>query len=145
MTRSSDRLGDIWGRFAKGTQAQASLSGTSVEGTVRPSRQDSPRYLSPEQQLSRSLGQPQAAGTPDPVQAAAQALQASMAASRKQGRRAARPAAPVAPTDLIAEQILRDMKATEARTRRRETDYLTYAAERQAGFGGKRKKFLGLF
>ena len=144
MTRSSDRLGDIWTRFARGTQAQASLSGTSVEGTVRPSRQDSPRYLAPEQQLARSLGQPQEAGTPDPVQAAAQALQASMAASRKQGRRA-RAAAPVAPTDLIAEQILRDMKATEARTRRRETDYLTYAAARQAGHRGKRKKFLGLF
>ena len=144
MTRSDDRLGDIWFRFARGTQARSALSGTSVEGTVRPSRQDSPRYLSPEQQLSRSLGQPQAAGTPDPVQAAAQALQASMSASRKQ-RGAARAAPPVAPTDLIAEQILRDMKATEARTRRRETDYLAYAAERQASFRGKRRKFLGLF
>ena len=144
MTRSSDRLSDIWTRFTRGTQAQSSLSGTSVEGTVRPSRQDSPRYLSPEQQLSRSLGQPHEAGTPDPVQVAAQALQASMSASRKQGRRAPA-AAPVAPTDLIAEQILRDMKATEARTRRRETDYLAYAAERQASFRGKRKKFLGLF
>ena len=143
MTQDQDRLGQLWARFQSGTSAR--LTGASVENTVRPSRADSPRYLAPEQQLARAVGAPQTVGTPDPVAAAAQQLKASMEAGRKRGRKAPPPKMS-APEDLIAAQVLRDMKATEARTRRRETDYLSYAASMQADAQRRKKrKFLGLF
>ena len=137
MTRP-DRLADIWTRFGRGTSAR--LTGASVESTIRPSGADAPRYRAPGQALAEAVRAPREAGTPDPVAEAAQALRASMAARRD--RRAVPP--PTLPEDLIAAQVLRDMKATEARVARRHTDYLSYAAAMQ-GRGPKRRKFLGLF
>ena len=137
MTRAPDRLADIWSRFGRGTSAR--LTGASVEGTLRPSASDAPRHRAPSQALTEATRAPAAAGTPDPVAAATQALRASMAAKRG---RATPP--PAAPDDLIAARVLADMKATEARTARRHADYLGYAAAMQAG-GRKRRRFLGLF
>ena len=138
MTRTPDRLSDIWSRFGRGTSAR--LSGASVEGTVRPSASDAPRYRAPDAALAEAVRGPDAAGTPDPVAAASQALRASMTAKRS--RRAA--PAPSAPDDLIAAQVLADMKATEARVARRQTDYLAYAASMQAG-GRKKRRLFGIF
>lgn len=140
MNKPSDRLSDIWARFGQGTSAR--LSGATVENTVRPSQSDTPRYRAPNQALADAVSAQTLAGTPDPVAEASRALNASMAAKRD--RRAA-PPAPSAPEDLIAAQVLRDMKATEARVARRQTDYLRYAASMQAGAGRKRRKFFGLF
>jgi hypothetical protein len=66
-------------------------------------------------------------------------------AGKGRGRKGAPPPAPALPESMIEAQILRDMKATEARVARREADYLTFAAARQAGRGRRRRKFLGLF
>ena len=138
MTRTPDRLADIWTRFGRGTSAR--LSGASVERTVRPSASDTPRYQPPGAAMASAVAGPGEAGTADPVAAGVQALRASMTAKRD--RRAA--PAPSGPDDLIAAQVLADMKATEARVARRQTDYLGYAASMQGG-AKRRRKILGLF
>ena len=138
MTHAPDRLSDIWTRFGRGTSAR--LSGASVENTVRPSATDTPRHQAPGAAMAGAVAGPRRAGTADPVEAGVQALRASMAARRD---RRAQPA-PSGPDDLIAAQVLSDMKATEARVARRHTDYLGYAAAMQAG-ARRRRKFLGLF
>jgi hypothetical protein len=145
----TDRLKDIWSGFSNRTSAR--LTSTEIGPFSRPD---------PSQRAERRSAQEQAfdagrADESDAVSAALQALHTDLQAKAKRhgGRRRKEAGASFASADEVApppsgleERLLADIKFTEARVRRRPSDYLSYAAERQADWQKrKRKKFLGIF
>lgn len=154
---TKDRLSQIWSGFSRTTSLD--LSGTSVEGTPRPSRErEGASYLEQPtsfdgQRYDTSEGEASLGGGADPVAAALSAMHAEMTGQAARGGRGGRrrqPEAVVDHTSLPASQLeqtlLADIAYTRSKTTRGATDYLSYAAERQAEWQKrKRKKFLGLF
>ena len=147
-----DRLSQIWDGFSRHTAIN--LSGTNVRTTQRPTLER------PSQELTPRLAQPlrvteMPEGTTDPVGAALSAMHTQMSASPKQGRANTRrdhggaavgASLPPLPPSNVEKTLLADLAFTQSKTSRGETDYLTYAAERQMAWQRrKRKKFLGIF
>lgn len=142
---TKDRLSAIWSGFAQ--RSSLDLSGTHVDDTQRPSRR--------EESYERAYRLPEvardgdAAPGHDPVAAALTAMHAQMQASTGARKGRARPAEPhhsTPPESALERTLLSDISFTRAKTTRRDGDYLSFAASRQADWQKrKRKKFLGIF
>ncbi|WOI54362.1 hypothetical protein [Parvularcula sp. LCG005] len=148
-----DRLQQIWSGF--GERTTLDLSGTSINNTPRPGFE---RNLEREAHaLDRPMAEALRAthlpdGMTDPVGAAFSALHSSMAAQKKpaRGRKARAQDMPTAsfamPESNIEKTLLADLAFTRSKTVRRDSDYISYAAARQADWQKrKRKRFLGIF
>lgn len=154
MSNNSDRLSQIWKRVQ--SRASVDLSSTSVEHTQRPSRhyQDNTPAVGLSQPL-RAAHMPE--GMTDPVSAALSAMHTQMAEQQKSGGRRSKAKGDAhaqfranytstPPETNLERTLFADMAFTESKVNRRDTDYITYAAGRQADWQRrKRKKFLGIF
>ena len=150
----TDRLRQIWGDF-EGTTTRR-LTGRGVENIDVPHRRD----------WSAEAQQELAEGVPAPAEAAFAELKfrlsaaeqkAAKKAARKRRRRGERhdysdaPPAPLSVDALpdgapkAAQELIRGLKATEARVERSEGLYTTHMAAASERTSVKRKKFLGLF
>lgn len=150
----TDRLRQIWGGFEETTTRR--LTGRGIENVEVPHRRD----------WSAEAKQDLAEGVPGPAEAAFAELKfrlsaaeqkAAKKAARKRRRRGERhdfsdaPPAPLSADAMpegapkAAQELIRGLKATEARVDRSEGLYTTHMAAASDRPGAKRKKFLGLF
>lgn len=141
----TDRLEQIWKGFAGRTSLN--LSGTGVENTPRPDHAERPEATTA---FDAPIRVPTNGEEPsvDTVKAALTAMHTAMSenASRR-GRAAAEPmAATQLPPDSLDRTVFADVAYTESKTRRGGSDYIAYAADRQANWQTRKKKwFFGLF
>lgn len=135
----AERLKQIWGGFEKETTRN--LTGRGVDNIQVPPRRD-----------WRAEEEAQPAGVETPAAAAFEALKARLSAQSKKGKRAEDEAseASYAPESDAARDLIRGLKATEARTMRSERLYDgSGVREKRSLFGGaksgKEKKGFKLF
>ncbi|MEM1379239.1 MAG: hypothetical protein AAGH41_01305 [Pseudomonadota bacterium] len=141
----TDRLTQIWKGFANTTQAR--LTSPEIGAHARPSAS----HLRDQRRGSDAALAEGRADASDAVQAAFQALHADIQQKAKRGGRnrkkgasySAEPLAP--PASALDDRLLADLKFTEARVRRSDSDYIAYASARQEAWKRRKKKFLGLF
>lgn len=149
---SKDRLSEIWSGFS--SQTKINLGATSVKMTPRPH----PERRSEAQDVDFGMQTPVRAGlshegASDPVRAALSAMHDQMADKPKSKKRAAAVQAhysadnPVPPETSIERTLLADLAFTRSKTTRDDSDYVKYAADRQAEWQRKSRKkwFFGLF
>ncbi|MEM6913608.1 MAG: hypothetical protein AAF511_06490 [Pseudomonadota bacterium] len=142
----ADRLKQIWTDFSGRTSVH--LTAVDIESLPRPERREQV-----DQDLAEFTSQAQRpSAESDAVQAAFQALHADIQAKAKGAkRRRGEPevsfdADPSPLPDVLDEQLLADLRATDMRVRRGSSDYLAYAADRQDAWKRRKKKwFFGLF
>ena len=140
----TERLKQIWGGFESATTRR--LTGRGVDNIAVPARRD---YAAPDAGFLPE-------GFTPPAEAAFAALRAELAAKerkllKRNGRRQGasyEPPAPLTPeaetegAPEAARDLIRGLRATEARISRRASDY---AASPEAAAAGRRKKLFGVF
>lgn len=145
---TKDRLSDIWTGFSQ--RSSLDLAGTSVEDTPRPSREFREHRRGHDEAAPMDLRRhPAPADAQDPVAAALSAMHQEMSASGQKRRGRKEPVVPhhsEPPASAVEQTLLADLAFTRSKTTRRDGDYITFAAGRQAEWQRrKRKKFLGIF
>ena len=150
----TDRLRQIWGGFEETTTRR--LTGRGIENVEVPHRRDWSAEAQTE--LAGDMASPaEAAFAELKFKLSAAEQKAAKKAARKRKRRGETqsfsdaPPAPLSGDALpdgapkAAQELIRGLKATEARVERSEGLYTTHMAAASERPKGKRKKFLGLF
>lgn len=140
----ADRLDQIWKGFAGNTRAR--LTSTEIGAHARPPT----RSMQNERRWAEAALTEGRADASDAVQAAMMALHTDLQAKAKRGSRRqdssmSFDAGTQKPPSALDDTLLADLKFTEARVRRSDSDYLGYAVDRQEAWKKRRKKFLGIF
>ncbi|MGV6801146.1 MAG: hypothetical protein ACWA5L_04410 [bacterium] len=143
---SDDRLKQIWSGFEKTTSRN--LTGRGIDNIPRPVVEEMDRHRTLLEDAHHAASVPMPEGVTEPAAAAFSALRSRLSRFDEKGRVEKPRSGQSAQLDVeVEDQLLRDLKATEMLTSRRDGDYDSWFAAREEErlSKKKRKKFLGIF